>query len=253
MLVRRPWLALLLALLLAFATPVAAIAQDRDDTNGAVAVNGEDGSSEVDIDFSVVEVLDGIVDQTNAAVAYASCEECQTIAIAIQVVLVNSPVETIAPKNIAVAINDNCVTCVTVALAYQIVIGDAQKLEFTREAKRRLRQIARRLREIERSGGSAQEIVDSVNEVMNDLVDVLQTGLQPAGPLRDEERDGRGDRDRPEDEGTPTPSPTATPSVTPSATPTASPTPSVTATPTVTPSATPTPSATATPSATPTP
>lgn len=88
---------MLLAALFAVAAPAsAALAQDDaldEVDNGAIAVNEEDGSSEIDISFDIEAVLDGIVDQTNAAVAYASCEQCQTIAIAIQVVLVNSPVE----------------------------------------------------------------------------------------------------------------------------------------------------------------
>src|ERR687895_1452329 len=108
---RRIWLLALLVAVIGFAAPAAsAHAQDRDD-NVAGEVNTRDGSTQIDIDFDLVEVLDGIVDQTNAAVAYASCEHCTTIAIAIQVVLVNSPVEALAPKNIAVAINDECVTC----------------------------------------------------------------------------------------------------------------------------------------------
>jgi putative peptide zinc metalloprotease protein len=101
---RRAWLALLLSALLAVGTPAAALAQSKDD-NGAVAVNTEDGSRQVDIAFDVRKVMDGMVDQTNLALALAKCSECQTVAIAIQVVLVNSPVDVLAPKNLAYAVN----------------------------------------------------------------------------------------------------------------------------------------------------
>jgi putative peptide zinc metalloprotease protein len=263
-LLRRSWLALLLAAILAVAAPAQSVlAQGDSDDNGAVAINDEDGSSKIDIAFDLEQVLDGVVDQTNAAVAYASCEQCQTIAIAVQIVLVNSPVDVIAPHNIAVAINDDCVTCVTVALAYQIVIGQGQKLEFTREAKKRLRAIATALRRLERSDGTAQEVVDEFNRIMTDLTDVLSTGLRAAGPLRAED-DDEEERDRdeagdqrsgepddaatPEAAGTPTPSPApsepgATPTATPSPQATATPSPTATAEPTVTPE----PTATATP------
>ena len=218
---RRLWLLALLVAVIGVAAPAAtAQAQDRDD-NVAAEANTRDDSTRIDIDFDLVEVLDGIVDQTNIAAAYASCEHCTTIAIAIQVVLVNSPVEVLAPHNIAVAINDECVTCVTVALAWQLVIGDAQKLEFTKEARKRLKRIARELRRIERSGGTADEVVAGVNTVLGDLIDVLQTGLVPAGPLvepdddgghgdgdDDEDEDDQQQLDAPDDEATPTPEPT---------------------------------------------
>ena len=95
-----------------------------------------------------------MVDQTNAAVAYASCEECQTIAIAIQIVLVSGDVDVVAPTNVAYAINANCTTCVTVAFAYQFVWGNGGTITLSREAKRKIREIARAFRELERSGGS---------------------------------------------------------------------------------------------------
>ena len=178
--------------------------------------------------------------------------------------LVNSPVEVLTPRNVAVAINDNCIACVTVALAYQIVIGEGQKLEFTKEARKRLREIAKALRRLERSDGSAQEVVDEVSRIMTDLGDVLSTGLRAAGPLRQEEEDHRGDegggnredhgrgdpsaQSAPTAEATPTPSPpppstTATPTPTPTPTATVTPSPTATAEPTVTPE----PTATATP------
>jgi putative peptide zinc metalloprotease protein len=270
---RRLWLVALLVALIGVAAPAAsAQAQERDD-NVAVEGNTRDDSTRIDIEFDLVEVLDGIVDQTNIAAAYASCEHCTTIAIAIQVVLVNSPVEVLAPHNIAVAINDGCVACVTVALAWQLVIGDAQKLEFTKEARKRLKRIARELRRIERSGGTADEVVAGVNTVLGDLIDVLETGLVPAGPLVEPE-DGHGDGDgdqqqleapdeeaspAPEPSGSPTPepsedAPTATPTPEPSEdAPTATPTPEPTATATPEPSTAPEPSVTPEPTPTATP
>ena len=69
-LLRRSWLAVLLAALFAVAAPAStALAQDEPIDNGAVAINEEDGSSEIDVAFDIRKVLDGIVDQTNAAVA----------------------------------------------------------------------------------------------------------------------------------------------------------------------------------------
>src|SRR3954468_13406266 len=82
--------------------PAAALAQD----NSAVAINTKDDSSLFKLAFSIKEVGGEVVDQTNAAVAYASCKECQTVAIAIQVLIVTteSP-DVLTPTNLAVAVN----------------------------------------------------------------------------------------------------------------------------------------------------
>ena len=118
-------LALLLALLLclpAIAVPAAAQDGGNGEDNVAQAVNQKDGSSVFDFAFEVRRVSSGVVDQTNAAVAYANCESCQTVAIAVQIVLVSGGADTITPTNVAIAINEECVSCQTLALAYQFVL-----------------------------------------------------------------------------------------------------------------------------------
>lgn len=87
--------AVLAALALAVAAPAASLADDGDgDGSGrggdnlAQAVNEEDGSSVFDFAFSIRRVAGEVVDEQNLAVAYASCVECQTVAIALQIVLV---------------------------------------------------------------------------------------------------------------------------------------------------------------------
>jgi putative peptide zinc metalloprotease protein len=52
----------------------------------------------------------------------ASCEDCKTVAVAFQVVIVVGQSNAIAPENLAAAINYNCVSCVTQALAQQLVL-----------------------------------------------------------------------------------------------------------------------------------
>ena len=105
-----------------------ALAQTQD--NSAVATNTKDGKSVFKLAFSVKKVT-GEVDATNTAVAYASCEDCRTVAAAIQVVLVSGPVGSASPQNVAVAINYDCTECETLAAAYQFVFADGQEVEFT--------------------------------------------------------------------------------------------------------------------------
>src|SRR4051812_44308721 len=114
---RRSLLAVLVAVVLALTGAAPAVAQD----NTAIAINQKDNSSQIDVAFDFRRVMNGIVDQTNAAVAYSSCNECQTIAVAVQAILVVGDVNVVTPTNLAIAINQNCTTCMTVALAYQWV------------------------------------------------------------------------------------------------------------------------------------
>jgi putative peptide zinc metalloprotease protein len=262
---RLRWLvALFTALLLALALASPALAQGGGDTNVATAVNTKDDSTEIDIGFEVKRVLDGVVDQTNAAVAYSSCEACQTVAIAIQIVLVSGGVDVVEPANFAVAVNSECVTCVTIALAYQFVWGDGTEIRLTKEARRKLRQIALAFKRLEHSGASVDEVLAQTNDLLHQVSDVLATGIEPVPSKegdeeqRPDEADGSANADAsptpdagPDGSATPdgsaapgaTPSPDETTTPSPSATPepseTAEPAPTATATPSATPSATP--------------
>jgi hypothetical protein len=62
------------------------------------------------------------VTPVNIAEAHARCTACQTIAVALQVVLYQSGAPVIAPVNRAVALNTSCNQCFTIARAIQYVI-----------------------------------------------------------------------------------------------------------------------------------
>jgi len=249
---RIRWLLLVLLASLALAAPAQA-QYDRGGNNTASATNTQDGSSELDVDFDITGVFNGIVDNTNTAEAYASCESCQTMAIAIQVVLVVGGVDVVTPHNIATAINDDCTTCTTVALAYQLGLGVPEGMRLSREATVRLAMIALAFRRLERQGGTPDEIVAETNRLLHELTDTLSDGFEPVPGRRERE-----DEPEPGDDATPTatPTPSASPNgeETPAPTEEAEPTATPTETATPEPSTTPEPTATAEPttSATPT-
>src|SRR5207244_2113942 len=110
-------LVLLLALLAAFAGPSLAHATGG---NAAIAINTKDDSSLFKFAWAVRHVMSDVVEEQNAAVAYAQCESCQTTAIAIEIVLVESDTTSnVSPTNEALAINQGCTLCDTFASAYQ--------------------------------------------------------------------------------------------------------------------------------------
>ena len=97
--------------------------------NQALAVNTADGSTVYDVAFALVWADDDSVVNTNEAYALASCTDCQTVAVAFQVVLVVGEASVVVPQNLSGAVNYNCVECVTYALAQQLVITLPEPLD----------------------------------------------------------------------------------------------------------------------------
>lgn len=192
-------LAYLLAALIALAgiAPGAALAQSGD-TNAAQAVNTEDGSSLFDFAFDIRRVAGDTVDQTNAAVAYANCDNCQTVAVAIQIVLVTTDPKVVSPTNVAVAVNEGCTTCSTLAAAYQFVYGNGGPVRFTGEGRKRINDIRKTLKELKKDFEDGELTTDEVRaeitRLTDEIRDVLKTELVPVGRGRDDD-EGEGERD----------------------------------------------------------
>src|SRR4051794_34194984 len=104
---RYRWMALWIASALSvFFLAAPASAQGHGGDNSAVAVNEEDGATVLDLAFDIVKAGGDVVDQSNLALAYADCEDCRTIAIAVQVVLVMGDPDIVTPENVALALNN---------------------------------------------------------------------------------------------------------------------------------------------------
>ena len=160
---------------LSLASP--AVAQDT----AAVAINTKDGSSIFRLAFAIKRAAGDVVDNSNAAVAFASCTDCQTVAISIQIVFITGDPEAVTPENIAIAINQNCTLCDTLASAYQWVLTTNGNVHFTAEGNRAIAQIRHELRGLRDSGLSGPEIQARVAELMQRLADVLRNELVAAG------------------------------------------------------------------------
>jgi putative peptide zinc metalloprotease protein len=174
-------LALLAALLLG--APGTAKADDHDDASrggntNAIAINTKDGSSLFKFAFAIKRVAGDVVDNQNAAVAYASCENCRTTAISIQIVLVSGSPSTVVPENYAISINENCTLCQTFTAAFQFVIGvDDPSVGFTKEGKRELRRILREFKALEDEQLTPAEFDARAKALAGRLRTVLKTQL----------------------------------------------------------------------------
>lgn len=160
------------------AGPVAtALAQDT----AAVAVNTKDGTSVFRLAFSIRRVMGDVVDTSNAAVAYASCESCQTVAVAIQIVLVMGDPSVVTPTNLAVAINEGCTACETLASAVQYVLGVGGPVHFTAEGNQALAELRTELRELLAAGLPIEELAPALEDLTSRLGDILAAELVAAG------------------------------------------------------------------------
>lgn len=149
---------------------------DNGDTS-AVAINTRDGSSIFKLTFAVRQVSGNVVDSQNAAVAFSSCSDCQTVAISIEVVLASGNPTTVAPVNEAIAINENCTSCDTLAAAYQFVYALDTKLKLTAEGHQQLADIHQQLEQLRNSGLSIEQINTQVGTLMGQLTNVLNHQL----------------------------------------------------------------------------
>ena len=199
--------ALLLAAGVALAAPGAVRAQD----NAAVAINTKDGGTVFRFAFNIARVGSDVVDNTNAAVAYASCTDCTTVAIAIQVVLVTGDPSVVSPENYAIAINQQCTLCETLASAYQFVFGTGGPVHFTAEGNQELAQIRREFQQLRKDADSltAAQIQARVAALVDRLRVVLQNELVAAGDARRPEDDDE-DEDEAAQRSQPAPPPPAT-------------------------------------------
>ena len=118
--------AAVLAALVAVATPPRAHASGGDDV--VVSVNTKDGRFLYRVRLSIRRVNGDVVDNANAAVAVASCEACETVAVSIQGLLLFTNPSVFTPTNLALAANIGCSFCDTLASAYQFAIQDRKSV-----------------------------------------------------------------------------------------------------------------------------
>jgi putative peptide zinc metalloprotease protein len=157
--------------------PSAASAGD----NAAISVNTKDGTTVFKVAFAIRQVMGDVVDQTNGAVAYASCTDCAAVAIAFEIVLVEGNPSTVTPTNLAISINENCDTCVAVAEAYQFVLGTGGLVHFDHEGNKILSEIRRELHSLRKEDLTIDQLQARLDSIAARIADVLRNHLVPVG------------------------------------------------------------------------
>lgn len=182
---KRRLLTILLAAVLGLGLSAGQPTLARAGDNAAIAVNTKDGTTVFKVAFAIRQVMNGVVDQTNAAVAYSSCTDCASVAIAFEIVLVEGSADVVTPTNLAIAINENCSTCVAVAEAYQFVLGTGGLVHFDPEGNRILAEIRRELHHLRKEDLTIDQLQARLDSIAARIADVLANHLVPVGPRRD--------------------------------------------------------------------
>jgi putative peptide zinc metalloprotease protein len=150
--------------------------------NAAVASNTTDGRNVFALAIKIVQTDASTVDATNAAVAAASCTDCQTVAIALEGVLVIGSPDTFDPTNIALAINTDCTNCQTLATAYQQVVQYDTRVRITGAGRQEIAAIRQDLQSLRNSGLDILSIQRRVDEDAGRFLAVLRNEVVPVGP-----------------------------------------------------------------------
>jgi putative peptide zinc metalloprotease protein len=167
----------------------AATAQTAGRDNVAKAVNRQDGSELVVTSFQTSRLKGDAISPGNTAFAYASCTNCQTLAVAFQVNLVEASPSTVTPTNQAWAYNFGCQSCTTIGDAYQWVVGVTDGASFNPTADRQLRDVRRQLNEMQHSGLSVDELNTQVPELASEVDQAIADGIAQSGTANSRRED----------------------------------------------------------------
>jgi len=149
--------------------------------NIVVAQNQTTGALVARAKTSVAHDPGPTVANVNQAYAHASCTDCRTVAVAVQVVLVEGPTTDFRPTNVALALNENCLRCATFAFARQEVLSPGRHIEFSDSAKRAISQIQAQISRVASSSETFDLMTADLDNLTQQLLAVVQGEVQRAG------------------------------------------------------------------------
>ena len=162
-------------------TSTAAGSPGASTDNVAAAVNTTDGKTVYAISLKIVQTDADTIDATNAAVAVASCADCQTVSIALEGVLIIGEPSNFEPTNIALALNSDCTSCQTLASAYQHFVQNDTRVRISGAGRREIAEVRAGLQSLRTSGLDVIAVQAKVDEYAARLIRVLETEVYPIG------------------------------------------------------------------------
>jgi hypothetical protein len=231
------------------AAPVSAVAGDNlpggGPHNQVIVHNDVPGSLQVRGHVQLGRVPGPHVAPDNLAAAINTCtSHCQTLAVALQVNLVNSDNTVFAPQNVAVAANGGCDGCVAeaVALQYNIGVDDPINVpprvdQMVAQMKQEMAQVSATSTTLDQAEAGMLNVIGQYEDLANYLVTARDTKVSPPAaapaPATQPAQAPTSTTSAPQPAPAPTsttpspsPDPTPSPQPSPAATPSAAPEPS---------------------------
>ncbi|MDQ4096307.1 MAG: hypothetical protein M3144_00340 [Actinomycetota bacterium] len=175
-------LAVVVAALVVALVPTGAPAHAAGGANNVVLVsNHVDDALAARASVQVAHAPADTVSNENLATATSSCVGCRTVAVAMQVVVVEGHPSDFRPHNAAVAVNNECSSCETLAYARQVVVQPAVMVYLDPEARQQLQVIESEINDAASSPLGLFEIVAELDVLTDQVVDVVSANMHRAG------------------------------------------------------------------------
>ena len=150
------------------------VTADAGPKNIVQVVNNTNGSLRVKGRMQLGRVPAPQVGPVNIAEAINTCTlHCDTLAVALQINMVNENAVVLAPQNAAVAVNGGCSGCHAVALAIQYNIGSNDPADVPPEVNRMVAAMKAELAHIDASSTSLEEAESEVEGVLAQYQDLV--------------------------------------------------------------------------------
>lgn len=166
---------LLLSVLTLAVVAQPAAAHGGGPANVAIATNTVDGYDMTRTRTRVAVDLGSTEAAENVAIANASCTGCRTVAVAVQVALVDGSANHSHPANAAVASNGGCSGCFTYAYAHQVLLRVDRPVTVRFAAQEETRRLTAAITAAARNGGTDHVAMTAeLDGLVAELVAVLK-------------------------------------------------------------------------------
>jgi putative peptide zinc metalloprotease protein len=165
-----------------------------ESTNNYVYVyNTTDNALRSRAGATVAHAPGNTVANQNIAYAKASCTGCRTVAVAVQVVIVEGAGTDFRPANAAVALNENCTSCQTFAFARQFVLSPHHQVSISEQTQRQVNSIQQQMSSRARSQEPFPQLEADLDSLSQQMLAAVQADLNRTGGSGEEHEDKKVD------------------------------------------------------------
>ena len=164
------------------ATPLAGAVTAGGANNVVLVNNTVDGATASRSHLAVAyDPADTVANQNIASATGNDCNGCRTVAVAMQLVVVEGSPSTFVPANAAVAANGSCTNCQTFSFAYQYVVQPGRVVYLGATAQQQLLTLRQQADAIASSNESYDDMKVELDTVFGQFVQVVNDNMQAAG------------------------------------------------------------------------